>query len=255
MKLLAFDTGTERMSMAVARTVNGQTHIWQHEALGGGQASTALIPGILELLQQADLSLASLDAICFGAGPGSFTGLRTACSVAQGLAFGANVLVLPMDSLLATAQEARLCDPALAQSGVLTALLDARMNELYAATYTFEGDHWTMVQDSCLVRPEALGDHLQVLQKAMGNPQHWSVAGNVFVEYATPLRGVVGAGTPYACIPAIPTARALLRLAPAALAQGHAVDAALALPRYVRDKVAQTTQERVAAKATLTQGA
>ncbi len=255
MNLLAFDTGTERMSMAVSRAVDGQTHIWQHEALGGAQASTGLISHILDLMQQADLALASLDAICFGAGPGSFTGLRTACSVAQGLALGANVPVLPMDSLLAVAQEALLCDPSLVTGGVVTALLDARMNELYAATYALEEGRWTTVQESCLIRPDALGGYLQGLQQKWAGPGPWSVAGNVFMEYEAPLRAVVGAGTPYACVHALPTARAMLQLAPCELAQGHAVDAAQALPRYVRDKVAQTTQERVAAKAILAHGA
>ena len=255
MNLLAFDTGTERMSIAVSSTIDGHAHTWQHEALGGSQASTGLIASILDLLQQADLSLAGLDAICFGAGPGSFTGLRTACAVAQGLAFGANVPVLPMDSLLALAQEARLCTPTLAASGVVTALLDARMNELYVATYAYAGDGWTTLQESCLVRPDALGDYLHGLQPMSLDSGQWSLAGNVFGEYATALRGVVGVGSPYTCIAAVPTARAMLQLAPAALAQGHAVEAAQALPRYVRDKVAQTTQERVAAKAALALGA
>ena len=105
MNLLAFDTGTEMMSIAVARTVDGQLRQWQHSASGGAKASTELIPDILGLMQQAGLRLDSLDAICFGSGPGSFTGLRTACSVAQGLAFGAKVPVLAVDSLLAVAEE------------------------------------------------------------------------------------------------------------------------------------------------------
>ena len=249
MNLLAFDTGTERMSIAVSRTIDGATRTWEHEAVGGALASTGLIPSILALLQQAQVPLASLDAICFGAGPGSFTGLRTACSVAQGLAFGANVPVLPMDSLGAVAQEALLCEPTLPQRGVVTALLDARMNELYAATYAFDAGHWVTLQDSGLIAPEALGGYLATLQPRVQGLGSWSVCGNVFGEYEAALRGVVGVGSPYTCITAVPTARALLLLAPAALQRGGAVDAAQALPRYVRDKVAQTTQERVAAKA------
>jgi tRNA threonylcarbamoyladenosine biosynthesis protein TsaB len=249
MNLLAFDTGTERMSIAVSRTIDGASHTWQHEATGGALASTGLIPSILDLLQQAQLPLASLNAICFGAGPGSFTGLRTACSVAQGLAFGANVPVLPMDSLQAVAQEALLCEPTLPGRGVVTALLDARMNELYAATYAFDAGRWSTLQERCLIAPDTLADYLTGLKPLAQGLGHWCVAGNVFDEYAAALQGVVGAGTPFGCITALPTARALLLLASAALERGEAVNAAQALPRYVRDKVAQTTQERVAAKA------
>ena len=88
MHLLAFDTSTERMSIAVARTQGGQTRLWEATGAGGAQASVALLPTILDLMAQAGLGFAELDAICFGCGPGAFTGLRTACSVAQGLGFG-----------------------------------------------------------------------------------------------------------------------------------------------------------------------
>ena len=95
MKLLAFDTSTESMSIAVGDGVR----VWEHTGAGGAKASATLIPAILALLQEAGLALRQLDAIAFGRGPGSFTGLRTACSVAQGLAFGAAVKVLPVDTL------------------------------------------------------------------------------------------------------------------------------------------------------------
>src|SRR4051812_4707052 len=95
--LLVFDTATEHLSIAVAV---GE-RVWSHESAGGALASATLIPSILRLLAEAGLTLAGLDAIAFGRGPGAFTGLRTACSVAQGLAFGANKPVLPIDTLLA----------------------------------------------------------------------------------------------------------------------------------------------------------
>ena len=92
MNLLAIDTGTEHLSIAVCQ---GPT-LWQHTGAAGARASTDLIGGVLDLLARAGLTLQALDAIAFGAGPGSFTGLRTACSVVQGLAFGAHVPVLPV---------------------------------------------------------------------------------------------------------------------------------------------------------------
>src|SRR5689334_2060500 len=97
--LLAFDTATESTSIALA----AQGRVWQHEGEGGARASAAFLPAVLALLDAAGVAVADLDAIAFGRGPGAFTGLRVACSVAQGLAFGAGKPVLPIDTLLAIA--------------------------------------------------------------------------------------------------------------------------------------------------------
>ena len=86
MHLLAFDTSTDALSVAVMRSTPTGPLYWQHQGAGGAAASGSLIAAIMDLLRQADVRLQDLDAICFGSGPGSFTGLRTACSVAQGLA-------------------------------------------------------------------------------------------------------------------------------------------------------------------------
>lgn len=224
MNLLALDTSTEVFAIAVQR--GGA--VLRHEAPGGAQASAALIPAIQRLLAQAGLTLPELDAIVFGRGPGSFTGLRTACSVTQGLAFGAQVPVLPLETLLAVAEEARW------RTGVtrVVALLDARMDEVYAARYEWDGSAWRRHGDIALDTPQ------NVLV-----PPGWAMAGNVFAGYGDRLP----AGTR---IEALPTAAALLRLAPLLLAAGQAVPAAGALPLYIRDKVAQTTAERAAARAT-----
>jgi tRNA threonylcarbamoyladenosine biosynthesis protein TsaB len=247
MNLLAFDTGTDIMSVAVVRTVDGRGQQWHHTASGGAKASTDLIPAILDLLRQADLRLTALQAICFGAGPGSFTGLRTACSVAQGLAYGANVPVLPVDSLLAVAEEARHTGLVGQSQGVVTAVLDARMDEMYAAIYAFEGEVWTELQSSALVRPENLRQFPANASGQTAAP--WVLAGNVFAVYGER----VGAGDPARAqalrLPALPAAAAMLRLAPQLLAAGKAVAAEQALPRYIRDKVAKTMAERAAEKA------
>ena len=260
MNLLAFDTGTEVMSIAVARTVDGAVQQWQLSGAGGAQTSTGLIPAILDLLQQAGLQLRDLDAICFGSGPGSFTGLRTACSVAQGLAFGAQVPVLAIDSLLAVAEAARFSAFADQPRGVVTALLDARMDEWYGATFAFEGTAWTTLQDSCLLRPEDLAAWAEVpsVTPTPASPYAptatpWALAGNVFAADADRLLDTAAAGAPR--IAALPCAQAMLRLAPALLAAGLAVSAEHAMPRYIRDKVAKTTAERAAEKAAALQAA
>ena len=136
--LLAFDTSTEALSVALSWP---QGHLaWNGE--GGAQASAALLPRVRAQMAQAGLCWADLDAIAFGRGPGAFTGLRTACAVAQGLAFGAGLPVLPVDSLLIVAEDARArCLPDAARCEVAVAM-DARMGELYAARYGWDGARW-----------------------------------------------------------------------------------------------------------------
>ena len=228
MNLLAFDTSTDTLSVAVQHGAQ----VFAHSGAGGAQASTTLIPAIRALLAQAGITLAQLDAVVFGRGPGSFTGLRTACSVAQGLAFGARggqgVPVLPVDTLLAVAEQAR------AEHGCtqVLATLDARMDEVYSARYQWHDGIWQGDDDFGLCAPEAV----QV-------PAGWAVAGNAHAVYGQRL----APGAQH--WPALPTATALLRLAPGLIAAGLAVPAAEALPRYVRDKVAKTTAERAAERA------
>src|SRR5436190_19967202 len=149
--LLAFDTATQRMSVALA----ARGSVWVHESDGGAQASAALIPAILALLTQAGVGLRDLDAIAFGRGPGAFTGLRTACSVVQGLAYGAGKPVLPIDTLLAVAEDAR--DGAGPQS--VWVANDARMSEVYAAHYAYESGRWSTLVAPFLCTPHQLNEH------------------------------------------------------------------------------------------------
>jgi len=236
-RFLAFDTSTDVMSVALTDGVG----LWQHSGPGGAKASTTLIPAVMALLAEAGMTLDTLDAIAFGQGPGSFTGLRTACAVAQGLAFGAGqgvgLPVLPIPTLWSLAEEARF---QLAAQGTdaphITALLDARMDEMYVQrldrlTGSAPGQPGSGVR---MIRPENL-------EVAAGDV----LAGNVFGVYAERLPDLAG----LRCVDALPTATAMLRLAPALAAQGHCVPADQALPLYVRNKVAQTTVERAQVKA------
>jgi tRNA threonylcarbamoyladenosine biosynthesis protein TsaB len=226
LNLLAFDTSTETLSVAVSSGAGAAVH--ETTAVGGARASAGLIPAIEALLARAGLTLRQLDAIAFGRGPGSFTGLRTATAVAQGLGFGCGVPVLPIDTLLAVAEDAYVRTGA----ARVVAMLDARMGEVYFAAYERGGAGWTTRQAPALGR-------LQDVDV----PEGWTIAGNVLDLHAASLPP--GRAT----IAAWPTAAALLRLAPSALAAGTQHAAADALPLYIRDKVAQTTQERAADRA------
>ena len=235
---LAFDTSTDTMSVALT----DGARIWHHTGPGGAKASTMLIPVILALLQDAGLALGDMQAVAFGRGPGSFTGLRTACAVAQGLAFGANggagIPVLPIDTLMAVAEEARcrMQNSDVYTNGAsvsyITALLDARMDEMYMQRYSCTDGVLTPLGRCELIRPEALESDKTVLY-----------AGNVFEVYQKRLPDGIKS---LACLP---TAAAMLHLAPGLAERGQCVAAHLALPLYIRDKVAQTTQERERAKA------
>jgi len=244
MKLLALDTSTEQLSIAV---LCGD-RVWCHRGTGGAQASTHLIPGVLELLAQASLSLSELDALVVGRGPGSFTGLRTAVAVVQGLAYGASRPVLGLDTLLA------LAPPVLAQDSTaqrVLAVLDARMQQVYAAAYEARtsvdptSPEWHTVMPPGLYDPSDLT--LPVAWR--DDPAVW-VAGNSSALLGD-APGVLHTsdGLPRRVLSCLPDAQALLQLAPAALARGEAVAAHSLLPLYLRDKVALTTAEREALKA------
>jgi tRNA threonylcarbamoyladenosine biosynthesis protein TsaB len=250
---LALETSTDTLSLAVARG----TQTWTHTSAGGALTSTHMIPQTLALLKEAGLALTDLQAVVFGRGPGAFTGLRTACSVAQGLAFGADLPVLPIDTLLAVAEEARAANALTGAAPVtrVLAVMDARMEQVYVAAYEFTPNAldvaisvgetnlmrgtWRCVQEPELHSPESL--HW---------PADWSqdsfiATGNAWPVYA----GRWPAALTAPQVMALPTAAALLRLAPATWAAGQAVPPEEALPLYIRDKVAQTTDERMLIKA------
>lgn len=243
MQLLALDTSTDRMSVAVGRWQDGRHQVWSEQAEGGALASSRLIPMIRALMAQARLGFADLDAVVFGRGPGAFTGLRTACAVAQGLALGARAQlsgapalpVLPIDSLMAVAEQARSVSAHGQPPWDVLAMLDARMDEVYVGSYRWNGVSWQVLAPPALARPQDVPFSAgQVL------------AGNVFDRYGARLPPA-SAGAPRWT--ALPQASAMLQLAPTMLAQGLGVDPALALPLYIRDKVASTSAERAADKA------
>jgi tRNA threonylcarbamoyladenosine biosynthesis protein TsaB len=244
--LLALDTSTEYCSVALLRAVAAdgasvsepyaEIAVWfRHEATGA-VSSTRLLPAIGELFAEAGLTLADCDAIAFGAGPGSFTGLRTATGVAQGLAFGLDLPVVPIGTLLVCAESARLRDPSATR---VLAALDARMDEAYWADYAWDAaaSDWRTLHPASLDAPERIA--------APDAP--FTLAGNAAAAFGERLAASAGARTIDAeALPhAVPLAHAALR----AFRAGRTVRADQAAPEYIRNKVAQTTAERLAARA------
>ena len=241
MKLLAFDTSTERLHLGAS--ADGRMLIQNQP--GGAQSSARLLPLALDMLLELRLKLSQLDAIVVGRGPGSFTGVRTACAVAQGLAYGAGVPVLPIDTLWAVAEQAR---QGRAEIRVLS-LIDARMGQFYAAAWKYHQGLWTQAHDNTLLGP----DNPVIAADWWADGQPLTLAGVGIDPLPTWLTDRFPASIER--LPAEPGAAALLRLAEQAWAAGQSQNPAQLEPLYVRDKVAQTQTERAAQSAQSAQSA
>ncbi len=235
--VLALDTSTENIAAALHTGEASFTVL----ASGGAAASAQLLPQLRGLLDRAGLKLSDLRSIAFGMGPGAFTGLRTACAVAQGLGFGLGRPLLPLDSLLIVAEDARL------QAGVthtpwdIGVAVDARMDEAYAARFRWTGQDWKTLQAPALLT-------LAGLTQAWSALPEQALAGSALRAYGQRL--LLPSQAPR-FEHEHDRAAALLRLAHAAALTGPGINPAQALPLYLRDKVAQTTAERAATKAAL----
>ncbi|MDP1646340.1 MAG: tRNA (adenosine(37)-N6)-threonylcarbamoyltransferase complex dimerization subunit type 1 TsaB [Thiobacillus sp.] len=223
MKLLVLDTSTEWCSAAL--WLDGQ--IQARRVLAGQRHSSLLLPMVDELLRAAGLKLRALDGIAYGAGPGSFTGLRIACAVTQGLAFGAELPVAGVSTLESIAEQT-------GAERVLT-VLDARMAEVYWAAYQRDGAGWRAVAEPQLALPESV---------AVPDGGEWVGAGNGFAALGEVLRPRLAAALARIDDTIMPDAAAMAPLAVAAFVRGEGMDAALAAPIYLRDKVALTVDER-----------
>jgi tRNA threonylcarbamoyladenosine biosynthesis protein TsaB len=226
MRVLALDASTTVCTAAL-----GDGASWSERMETAGQRhSELLLPMVRALLRQARLELSELDGIAFGAGPGSFTGLRIACGVAQGLALGANLPVVGVATLEAMAETLR---SQTAYTRVI-ATLDARMQEVYFAAYEHDGTSWSARIPPCVVAPADAP-----LPEGAG----WSGVGNGFAAY--PTLGDRLAGVLTSCDEAIgPTAVAIGALALPRFAAGEGMPARDAAPLYVRHRVALTHAER-----------
>jgi tRNA threonylcarbamoyladenosine biosynthesis protein TsaB len=219
MKLLAFDTSTRWLTVAC---VDGDT-LAERRELAEQAHSQRIVPLIDAVLQEAGVELAQLDAVAFGAGPGTFTGVRIACGVAQGLALGAGLRVVAVSTLEAIAQSS--------QRERVIACLDARMREVYVGFYRREADRWIVEREPAVLHP----DDVAAL------PGAWDGAGDGFAAYPALTQRL---GLRHVDAAVVPEARAIAALAAPRVAAGDTVSAADALPLYVRHRVALTTAER-----------
>jgi tRNA threonylcarbamoyladenosine biosynthesis protein TsaB len=233
--VLAFDTSTEQLAAGLCAAGAAYSVC----AAGGAQASARLLPQLQALLARAGRTWADVQAIAYGRGPGAFTGLRTACSVAQGLGLGLGRPLLPLDSLLIVAEDARAqLQPAAAQGpwdvGVA---MDARMDEVYASRYRWQAGLWQVLDEPALYP-------LEVLARAWQGLAMQAVAGSALAVFGARLV------LPDAARVELEgdRAAALLRLALHAARHDAGIDAAAALPLYLRDRVAATTAERESAR-------
>jgi tRNA threonylcarbamoyladenosine biosynthesis protein TsaB len=223
MNILALDTSTDHCSVAVYNGACWHTHA----VLAGQTHSQCILPMVEAVLAQAALGLPELKGIAFGAGPGSFTGLRIACGVAQGLAFAAKLPVIGISTLEAMAQTT--------DAQQVIACLDARMNEVYHAAYVREADgRWKQVSEPGVFRPEAV--------PALEGTD-WIGVGSGFAAYAA-LAQSYRKQLRHVITDCVPTARAIGELALPRLRAGGGVRADLAVPLYIRNKIALTTAEQ-----------
>lgn len=223
MKILALETSTDSASLAILHQETVLSTSLQSPPL---HSATAL-PALQKLLAEAGLGVRDLDAIACGIGPGAFTGVRLACSLAQGLALSADLPIAPVCSLLALAQ----AQPVTAQR--VYCAMDARMSEIYVAAYERTEGGWSEVSPPDCVGPQAI---------PLPNGLGWALAGTALEAYPAVAAALGPFGT-RTCASQVPTARGVAQLARSV----EWIDPAVLAPLYVRDRVALTVKERLTA--------
>lgn len=228
MNLLAIETATESCSAAL---LAGE-RLLERSELAPRRHAELLLPMCEELLAEAGLRRADLDALAVGCGPGAFTGVRLAISAAQGIALALDLPVVPVSSLAALAMQAP-------RNGAdVLAVIDARMGEIYAGTFRRDVDGLVVP-----IGAESVGA-AEALSLPPASASAWSVIGSGWASYAEAIAARLPAAPAWADGARYPQAADVARLAaPLALA-GRGVAAEQALPVYLRDKVALTLDEQ-----------
>ena len=234
--LLAIDTSTESCSAAL---LCGE-RVFERSELAPRRQAEIILPMIESLLGEAGISRRQLDGIAVGRGPGAFTGVRLAISVAQGLALGLDIPVVPVSSLAALALDAPVDDAA------VLAVIDARMGEVYAGTFRRTADGKMEALSAESVGPAS---RLIVPQS-----KQWNVIGTGWDAYHDALSARLPGAPRWAHGASYPQARAVVQLALPQFAAGRGVAPEFALPVYLRDKVALDTGEQAALRASRAAG-
>jgi tRNA threonylcarbamoyladenosine biosynthesis protein TsaB len=225
MNILAIETSGEAGSLALLH----RGHLLERSLDGVANHSEGVLPAILSLLAEAGLSPAQLDALAFGSGPGAFTGLRLACGVAQGLALGAGIGLVPISSLAALAAQST--------EDRVFAACDARMGEIYHCAYTRDPHG----------RLQAAGEPGCCAPDRLVLPEgRWFGIGSAFAVHGDALAAGMAGRLSGCRADAVPRAADVAVLAIECVERGELLAPHQALPLYVRDKVAFTTAERLA---------
>jgi len=231
MKILAMDTATEACSAALY--IDGE--IAERFEIAPRVHTKLLLPMIDSLMAEAELKPQQLDALAFGCGPGSFTGVRIATGVMQGIAYGADLPVAPVSTLAAISQA---CFARSQHDAIFTAV-DARMSEIYWAVYQRDAEGYASLLEKEKVQPATEIDALGVTAYSIGSA--WN-------DYAPILTEKLGAQLLGYDANYLPHAAEISLLGAVAVQRQQTVSVEQAMPVYLRDKVAKTTAEREALK-------
>jgi tRNA threonylcarbamoyladenosine biosynthesis protein TsaB len=226
-RLLAIDTATEACSAALL--IGG--HLIERSEIAPRRHAELILPMIESLCAEAGISRRQIDGIAVGRGPGAFTGVRLAISVAQGLALGLDVPVVAVSSLAALAQ-----DVPVETDAPILAVIDARMGEIYAGAFRRGADGLVEPIDS-----ESVG---RVDQLVLPPRDQWAVVGSGWSVYRDALAARLPNAPLWADGTRLPQAHAIAHLAAPQFAAGRGVTPEAALPVYLRDKVALTLEEQ-----------
>ena len=222
MKILALETSTQQCSAALLTTGG----ILERSQVAERAHAEMILPMLESLLAEAELSLNQLDALAFGRGPGGFTGVRVATAVAQGLAFGGQLPVVPVSDLMALAAGAHR----LYGKKNILACMDARLGQVYWCAYSAEAaDVFIAVQSETLSAP---------LSVQLPDTEEWFCVGSGYNAYKDVFMTHMGSALHGSDTALQPTARDVAILARLFLGRGLAVSADAALPVYLRDQVA-----------------